>query len=92
MHWEHWYMPFDLGSLESRLQLSKREVATLKRAEQILGQIREKLDTAFGQDEAADTTGAEPWVYAECYFSEAFEQLRAGAIVTPPVAAEKKEK
>lgn len=92
MKWGHLHMPLLDEPLESHLVLSKAEVNTLKRAQEILTKIRSKLDDAFGEDEVVDIKGASSWVYAECYFSEAVEELRTNKIVTEPVPENKRRR
>jgi hypothetical protein len=75
MRVEHWKMPLLGDPLETRIVLSKREAAALRRAADVLADIRSRLEDFYGEDGAIDEPGADAWVYADSYLGGALSDL-----------------
>lgn len=87
MKWLRIFFPLLNEPLEDRLVLSKKEAAALKRAAEVLADIRARLEKAYGEDELIDLNATEPWVLAESYLYAAIEELICeGTTIKLPLA------
>lgn len=76
MHLKNILMPLGNKVLESQLHLTKREAQTLRKAEKVLKDIRERLLTIWGEDGAAETNeAAESLIWAHISLSSALDDL-----------------
>lgn len=75
-------------AFEDRLELSKAEIKTLRRAGEILSRMRLHLEQAYGVDEVLDVPPAEAWVLAESYLAEALDNTHGAVAIKLPVVEE----